>query len=140
MQTVALVILLLLAFGLIGVVLLQRNEGGGLGMGAGGVMSGRGQATALARATWILGAAFMAMSLILTVLAARDAGDASVVDRVNPGAADTAPVTDPSLPADLQGNDLLPPTTSGGATETTGGTTPTPAPAQPSAPLVPSGD
>jgi len=123
MQTVALVILLILALALIGVVLLQRNEGGGLGMGAGGVMTGRAQATALVRVTWILGGAFMAMSLVLTVLAAQDASESSVVDQINPNVADTAeePAT-PALP-DLGGEgSLLPPSP---ATD---------------APLVPSGD
>ena len=91
METVALVILLILAVALIGVVLLQRNEGGGLGMGAGGVMTGRAQATALARATWWIGGAFMAVSLAMTVIAARDAAGTSVVDQINPAANDAAP-------------------------------------------------
>lgn len=124
MQTVALVILLLLAFGLIGVVLLQRNEGGGLGMGVAGAAGGRGSATALQRATWWLGAAFMAMSLVLTVLAAREAGDASVVDQFGAGDADEAPVDIPGGDL-LDGGSLLPPPADG-ATE--------------DAPLVPSGD
>ena len=88
MQTVALVILLILAVALIGVVLLQRNEGGGLGMGAGGVMTGRAQATGLARATWWIGGAFMATSLALTMIAAQDAAGTSVVDQINPAAND----------------------------------------------------
>jgi preprotein translocase subunit SecG len=106
METVALVILLLLAFALIGVVLLQRNEGAGLGLGGGGgAMTGRSQTTGLQRATWILGAGFMAMSLILTVIAAEKAGEASVVDQIDADlpATDGAPAT-PGL-----GGDLLPP-------------------------------
>lgn len=121
MQTVALVILLLLAFALIGVVLLQRNEGGGLGMGTAGTMAGRGQATALQRATWLIGAAFMATSLALTVIAARDAGDASVVDQIRSGAA--TPEEPAAAPRGLEG-DLLPPPAADGA----------------DAPLVPAGD
>ena len=56
MENVVLIIHLLLALGLIGVVLMQRSEGGGLGMGGGGggVMSGRAAATALGKVTWIL--------------------------------------------------------------------------------------
>jgi preprotein translocase subunit SecG len=122
MQTVALVILLLLAFALIGVVLLQRNEGGGLGMGGGNMAGGRGQATALQRATWWLGGGFMAMSLVLTVIAAQEAGNASVVDQIQAGGAEEeAPA---GLP-DLGDGSLLPPPAGGTATD---------------APLVPAGD
>ncbi|TNC63549.1 preprotein translocase subunit SecG [Rubellimicrobium roseum] len=119
METVALVILLLLALALIGVVLLQRSEGGGLGMGAGGVMSGRAQANALTRVTWILGAGFMAMSVVMTILAAQQSAGSSVVDQINPNAADAD--ESPALP-DLGGDgSLLPPPAS-------------------DAPLVPQGD
>jgi preprotein translocase subunit SecG len=97
METVTLVILLILALALIAVVLLQRSEGGGLGMGAGGVMSGRGQATALGRVTWWLGGGFMLASLALTAIAARDAAGRSVVDQG--GAVET----------DLDAGSLLPP-------------------------------
>ena len=128
METVALVILLLLAVALIGVVLLQQNEGGGLGMGAGGVMTGRSQATAMGRATWLIGGAFMAMSLVLTVISARDATDSSVVDQINPAATDEAPADDaPAFPDLGGGGSLLPP-----SADT--------APATDDAPLVPSGD
>jgi preprotein translocase subunit SecG len=76
MENVLLTILLINALLLIGIVLLQRSEGGGLGMGGGGVMTGRSAATALAKLTWLFGAAFMACSLALTVVAARNASDA----------------------------------------------------------------
>ena len=56
MQNVVLIIHLLLAISLIGLVLLQRSEGGGLGMGGGGAgggaMSGRAAASALTKLTW----------------------------------------------------------------------------------------
>ena len=120
METVALVILLLLALALIGVVLLQRNEGGGLGMGGGGVMTGRAAASALTRATWLIGGAFMAISLVLTVIAAENAADSSVVDQFSPAAADEGDV--PALPDLGEGGSLLPPSADEGA------------------PLVPSGD
>jgi len=110
MQNVILIILLLLALALIGAVLLQRSEGGGLGMGGGGgVMSGRGAATALGKLTWVLGIAFMATSLAMTVIAARDSATSSVLDRVGGGAAsqsDSGQGTDATVPA---GSDLLPP-------------------------------
>ncbi len=72
MQQVLIVIHLIIVLALVGVVLLQRSEGGGLGMGGGGVsgfMTGRSQANALTRATAILAALFFTTSLILAVLA-----------------------------------------------------------------------
>ena len=76
MQNIVLVIHLLLALLLIGAVLLQRSEGGALGMGGGGnVMSGRGAATALQKATWGLAAAFIITSLTLTFFAFQQAQD-----------------------------------------------------------------
>lgn len=97
MENVLLVILLILALALIAVVLLQRSEGGGLGIGGGGggVMSARGAATALGKITWALGIAFLAMSLAMTVVSARNAADSSVIDRVG----DTAPATESDAPA-----------------------------------------
>jgi preprotein translocase subunit SecG len=70
MQQVVIVIHLMLVVALIGVVLLQRSEGGGLGIGStGGFMSSRGTANVLTRATAILAALFFATSLILSILA-----------------------------------------------------------------------
>ena len=102
MENVLLVILLILALALIAIVLLQRSEGGGLGIGGGGggVMSARGAATALGKVTWALGIAFLAMSLAMTIVSARNAADSSVIDRVGdtaPATEDGAPVT-PALP------------------------------------------
>lgn len=106
MENVLLVVLLLNALALIGIVLLQRSEGGGLGMGGGGgggVMSSRGAANALTKATWFLGILFLVVSLAMTVLSARNSGDTSVFDRTeaapaaSDGAADEAPAT-PALP------------------------------------------
>lgn len=107
MENVVLVILLILALALIGVVLMQRSEGGGLGIGGGGggVMTGRSAATALGKLTWILGAAFMAMSVFMTILGARNSADTSVLDRL--GA--EQPVQEAPAPALPAGSDLLPP-------------------------------
>jgi preprotein translocase subunit SecG len=73
MITVLLVIHILIAMALIVVVLLQRSEGGGLGVGSsggmGGFMTARGTANLLTRTTAILAAIFMAMSLLLAILA-----------------------------------------------------------------------
>ncbi|MHA6262680.1 preprotein translocase subunit SecG [Arenibacterium sp. CAU 1754] len=108
MENVVLIIHLILSFGLIGIVLLQRSEGGGLGMGGGGggAMSGRSAATALSKLTWLLAVAFICTSLTLTVLAAQKAAGTSVIDRLGvpaPAAEESAPVPIPS------GDSLLPP-------------------------------
>ena len=108
MENVVLIIHLLLALSLIGVVLLQRSEGGGLGMGGGGAMTGRAAATALGKVTWGLAIAFICTSIALTVIAAQNAAGSSVIDTTTLPATDTAPT--PTTP-DL-GTDLLPPTTS----------------------------
>ncbi|WP_126978772.1 preprotein translocase subunit SecG [Frigidibacter oleivorans] len=103
MENVILTIHLILALLLIGVVLLQRSEGGGLGLGGGGgggVMSGRQAANALSKLTWIFAAAFIATSLGLTIIAAREAATGSVIDQIGAGApaSDTA-VELPPAPA-----------------------------------------
>lgn len=70
MQSVLIVIHLMIVVALVVTVLLQRSEGGALGVGGGGgFMTGRGQANALTRATAILAALFFATSLGLTILA-----------------------------------------------------------------------
>ena len=70
MQTVLIVIHLMIVLALVGVVLIQRSEGGGLGIGGGsGFMSARGAANALTRTTAILAAAFFITSLALGILA-----------------------------------------------------------------------
>ena len=72
MQPVILVVHLVVALAIIALVLIQRSEGGGLGMGGGGVgnlMSPRGTANFLTRLTGILAAVFMTTSLTLAVLA-----------------------------------------------------------------------
>lgn len=107
MENVVLIIHLILALSLIGIVLMQRSEGGGLGMGggAGGVMSSRAAATALAKITWGLAAAFIVTSIALTVIAASNSADSSVLDRFGGAAAPAA-----EQPADAPaGSDLLPP-------------------------------
>ena len=70
MQHVIIVIHLMLVLALIGVVLLQRSEGGGLGIGStGGFMTSRGTANVLTRATAILAGLFFVTSLMLSILA-----------------------------------------------------------------------
>ena len=94
MENVILAIHLILALLLIGVVLLQRSEGGGLGMGTtGGVVSGRSAATALGKVTWIFAGCFIATSIALTVLAAKNSGSSSVIDQIGGTSAPALPAT-----------------------------------------------
>ncbi|HEV7414565.1 MAG TPA: preprotein translocase subunit SecG [Tianweitania sediminis] len=70
MQTILIVIHLLVVLALVAVVLLQRSEGGGLGIGGGsGFMTARGAANALTRTTAILATAFFVTSLALSIVA-----------------------------------------------------------------------
>jgi preprotein translocase subunit SecG len=70
MQTVVIVIHLMIVTAMIGVVLLQKSEGGALGIGSsGGFMSSRGTANVLTRATAVLAGVFFATSLLLSILA-----------------------------------------------------------------------
>ena len=87
MTTVLLMIHLLLALALVGVVLIQRSEGGGLGIGGGGnmggLMSGRGTANFLTRTTAILAACFMASSMLLAYVSARDVAPESILEELD---------------------------------------------------------
>lgn len=112
MENVILVVHLILAICLIGVVLLQRSEGGGLGMGGGGgVMTGRQAATALGKLTWGFAVAFLITSVTLTIIAAQNSASDSVLDRLGAPASE-APVDEGSSDSLLpSGSDLLPPST-----------------------------
>jgi preprotein translocase subunit SecG len=80
MQTVVIVIHLMIVATLIAMVLLQKSEGGGLGMGGGaGFMSSRGTANLLSRATAILAAGFFLTSLVLSWLASYDRKPSSII-------------------------------------------------------------
>jgi preprotein translocase subunit SecG len=85
MQTVLIVIHLMIVIALVGVVLLQRSEGGGLGIGGGGgggLMSARRAADALTRTTSILAAGFFATSIALGLLARYGESPTDILDRV----------------------------------------------------------
>ena len=101
-----LVVHFVIAAALVGVILVQKSEGGGLGMGGSpsGLMSARGAADFLTRATSILGAAFIALSILLAVLAAQNRTVKVDTSAITP-ATTQAPVppappaqTDPSTP------------------------------------------
>lgn len=69
MTTVLLIIQLMISIVLIGLILIQRSEGGALGIGGGGggLMSGRSSANAVTKATTLLGTAFIINCLLLSV-------------------------------------------------------------------------
>jgi preprotein translocase subunit SecG len=90
MQTVVIVIHLMIVAVLIGSVLLQKSEGGGLGMGGGaGFMSSRGTANLLSRTTAVLAAGFFATSLFLAWIAGGDRKPTSIL--ANPPASQSQP-------------------------------------------------
>ncbi|TKT46372.1 preprotein translocase subunit SecG [Rhizobium sp. LC145] len=83
MQTVLIVIHLMIVLALVGVVLIQRSEGGGLGVGGGsGFMSARGTANALTRTTAILATLFFITSLTLGILARYESRPTDILDRI----------------------------------------------------------
>jgi preprotein translocase subunit SecG len=104
MATVLLIVHLFVTLALIGVVLLQRSEGGGLGVGSsqgmGGFMTGRGTANLLTRTTAVLGTAFFALSLTLAILGRGSAGPRSILEAPPASSAPAvpAPAPAPSVP------------------------------------------
>ncbi len=81
MLNVLIVIHLLLALAMVGVILLQRSEGGALGIGGGGgVMSGRAAGNLLTRATAILATGFFVTSLALALLSNDRGRQGSIMD------------------------------------------------------------
>ncbi len=95
MTTVILVVHLIIAIALVGVILIQRSEGGGLGIGGGGgmggFMTGRSTANLLSRTTAILAAGFMATSITLALLANVQRAPTSILDAPASPAAPAAP-------------------------------------------------
>lgn len=102
MQEVLLVIHLIIAIALVATVLLQRSEGGALGIGGGpgGMMTARGAANLLTRATAILAACFFATSIGLTILAEQQSGSRSLMDAPVAAPVEEAPAApeEPALP------------------------------------------
>ena len=101
MTTVLLVLFLLVTLALIGVILVQRSEGGGLGIGSsqgmGSFMTGRGTANLLTRTTAILGTIFMALALVLAMIGKGQAPRGSILDAPASSSAPAPAV--PALPA-----------------------------------------
>ena len=97
MLTFIIVIHLMIVLAMCGLVLLQKSEGGGLGIGSsggGGFMSSRGTTNVLTRSTAILAACFFGTSLLLSVIAGWNRNPASSVR--TPG---SAPISTPGAPA-----------------------------------------
>src|ERR1700685_3936462 len=101
MITVILVVHLMLAVSLVGVVLLQKSEGGALGMGGGGMsgfMSGRSTANLLTRATAVVATCFFVTSITLAVLAAHQRAPRSLIDQGDTSVPLSAPAPQPLVP------------------------------------------
>ena len=115
MFSIILVIFLLVTLAMIGVVLMQRSEGGALGIGGGGggggggFLSGRGTANLLTRTTAILAACFMGLSVALTILSGVEReGGSSVLDDLG-GSNQLAPLAPlPSEEGTGEGSDSEP--------------------------------
>ncbi|MEZ5924656.1 MAG: preprotein translocase subunit SecG [Hyphomicrobiaceae bacterium] len=121
MTTVLLVIHLMIAAALVGVVLIQKSEGGALGIGGGGgnFMTGRGTANLLTRITAALATGFFLTSLVLSILASGGGKPASILDQLGgQGAGTSAPATSGTS----TGEPATSGTTSGASTEGGGAT------------------
>ncbi len=107
MENVVLIVHLILALCLIGVVLLQRSEGGALGIGGGGggLVSQRGAATALSKVTWVLAVGFLCTSITLTILAGGQS-TGSVFD--SPAALEDGAIPLPTLPSPTDQDGQIP--------------------------------
>ena len=108
---------------LVAVILMQKSEGGGLGVGGSptGLMSARGAADLLTRATAVLATVFVVLSVVLAALAVRSSSGRSIDETLNrPAQSNSAPVQAPADPL-------------GGATLPAAGT-------QPAAPAAPAAD
>ena len=122
MHTVVIVVHLMLVLAMIGVIMLQKSEGGGLGIGSsGGFMTSRGTANVLTRATAILAAGFFITSLFLSIIAGHERKPTSIIQA--PG-------------QQQQGGGVLD-QLGGGASQQPSGPTAPAAPAAPSGPQVP---
>ena len=104
MDTILIVIHVMIAISMIGVILLQRSEGGGLGIGGGGgmggLMSGRGTHNLLTRSTAVLAVCFMLTSLGLALLSINSGERRSIIDELptEQQAPVEAPPAEPSVP------------------------------------------
>ncbi len=103
MQSLLIVVELFVSVALVITILLQRSEGGALGMGGGGsglggLFSPRGAADTLTRTTGILAIIFFLTCLALNLLALHGGGPKSILDTASPVSTRSAPA--PSAPKD----------------------------------------
>ena len=113
METVVLVIHLLIAVALVGVILIQKSEGGGLGIGGGGglggMMTARSTANLLTRTTGILAGIFMLTSVVLAVMAGHHNAPSSLIDKLPAAPAEAPPATPaPAAPASAPATPAVP--------------------------------
>ena len=101
MVTFLLTIHILVSIAIVGLVLMQRSEGGGLGIGGGNnFMSARGTADFLTKTTTFLAIAFFTTSIILAILAGSGLKKSSIADEVNQNTVSDNQLNDlqPSVP------------------------------------------
>ncbi|MGZ9099112.1 MAG: preprotein translocase subunit SecG [Brevundimonas sp.] len=109
LQTILLVAMILISVALAGVILIQRSEGGALGMGGGpsGFMTARGAGNLLTKTTWVLATLFFLCAIGLTITGNIQRSSGSIVDADAIGelmtpTTPTAPAADPTAPAPAQ--------------------------------------
>ena len=104
-----LIVQTLIAVSLISVILMQRSEGGGLGVGgsSSGFMTARGAADFLTRSTAVLGGLFIVLSIVMAAYAGASREPAKI-DTSLAGKTATAPVQQPAVPASPQQNEQAP--------------------------------
>jgi preprotein translocase subunit SecG len=143
MQSVVIAIHLMIVLALIGVVLLQKSEGGGLVSSTSGFLSNRGTANTLTRATAVLATGFFITSLVLSLLAGHGRESISLPSAGGaPAQGPAAPL--PTAPLSTGGNGILnqlggnnPPAAPSTPAPAAAPTPSAPAPAAPSGPQVP---
>ena len=102
MSTVLLIIQLIISLILTGLILIQRSEGGALGIGGGGLMSGRSATNSISRLTWILGTVFIINCLALSIVFNMENQNTSLIDDTNAVAplTETVDSVDTTIPLD----------------------------------------
>ena len=134
MLSVIIVVHLMIVVAMIGVVLLQKSEGGGLLSSTSGFMTGRGTANVLSRTTALLAAGFFVTSLALSWLASYERKPTSIINTGGGPATQEAPAGAPPVaPLSPGGNGVFN-QLGGGAPPANGPTAPAPAPSGPQVP------
>jgi preprotein translocase subunit SecG len=102
LQTILLVAMILISVSLAGVILIQRSEGGALGMGGGpsGFMTARGAGNLLTKTTWVLASMFFVCAIGLTIVGNVSRSERSIVDPDAVGALAAPPAGASNAPAD----------------------------------------